>query len=297
MKKKGIFLVAIMAFLLVVTGCANQSKQSSPTNKVETELYNKLSKSSRDDVQFTFKRQEGTIKGQGSIDLTINNQSNKNVKFDLGDFVYLGADSLESSKSGIKTVKADKEITIKSIFKNIDETIFSDPGLFCYKNDSFKLAYLDRKTSKSNNLSDSEFKKKYRHFMAHKDDVTTNSDSSSVDDNSDNASNDNDNSTTTNDDDKADASVDSSNDDKSNSGNAINSGEEAKALVESQQGPADESQYYTYMEGMWDTSNGKAYWVVLFQHNPDSELPMRMGAWTVYPDGTVLSGQPTDIDK
>lgn len=296
MKKKGIFLVAIMAFLLVVAGCANQSKQSAPTNKVETKLYNKLSKNSRDDIQFTFKRQEGTIKGQGRIDLTIKNQSNKNVKFDLGDFEYLGADSLESSKSGVKTVKVDKEITIKDIFKDIDETIFSDPGLFCYKNDSFKLAYADGKVSKSNNLNDSELKKEYRHFMTHKDDVTTNSESSSVDDNSDSVSNNNDNSTTTNDDDKSSSSVDSSNDDNSHGGNVVNNEQEAKELVMSQNSsmPDDRSDYYfSYNYGMWDTSRGKAYWVT-YVRDVAPGLPAGWTGWTVYPDGTVLDGRPYD---
>lgn len=69
---------------------------------------------------------------------------------------------------------------IKGIFKDVDETIFNDPGLFCYRNGDFKLAYANGKTSKSSNLKDSELKKGYRHFMAHKDDVKKSSESLTV---------------------------------------------------------------------------------------------------------------------
>ncbi|MFD1417582.1 outer membrane protein assembly factor BamD [Companilactobacillus keshanensis] len=294
MNKRRILLTAIISLLLVFAGCSSQSKQTKTSSnvKTETKMYNKLSKDDRDNVKFNFKRYDGAIKGQNQINLTIDNQSNKNVKFDLEDIVLLGSDNLKSDKSGMKTVKTNKKVIIKGIFKDIDDDIFSDPGLFCYKNDSFKLAYLDSKSSKSDNLSDSELKKEYHHFMAHKDDVTTNSESSNVDDSGD-SSNDSNNSSTITDNNTTDTN--SANDSKS--GNVVNSEQEAVNLVESQEGPAGDGEHYTYMYGMWDTSKGKAYWVALHGENPDYDLPTNMGAWTVYPDGTILSGQPTDIDK
>jgi len=296
MNKRGIFLTAIIAFLLVmVAGCSSQSKRTkiSSNVKVETKMYNKLSNGDRDHVKFDFKRYDGTIKGQNQINLTIDNQSNKNVKFDLEDIVLLGSDSLKSDKSGMKTIKANSKVTIKGIFKNINDDIFSDPGLFCYKNDSFKLAYLDGKSSKSDNLSDSELKKEYRHFVEHKDDVTTNSESSTVDDSSD-SSNDSNNGSTTDNNTTDTNSSDDTNDSKG--GNVINSEQEAEDLVKSQNPsmPDDHSDYYfSYNYGMYDTSRGKAYWVT-YVKDVAPGLPAGWTWWTVYPDGTVLDGQPSE---
>ncbi|WP_125712258.1 hypothetical protein [Companilactobacillus kedongensis] len=293
MKKRGIFLLGIIALLLVITGCASQSKQSAPISKIETKQYDKLSKSDRDNIQFTFKRHEGTIEGQGQIDLTIKNQSNKNIKFDLEDFKYLGADRLKSDKSGIKTIKLNKKVTIKGIFKDIDETVFNDPGLFCYKSTDFKLAYLDGKTSRSSNLSDSQLKKEYSDFMSNKNDVTMNSESSTID-NNDSSGKSTDSSTTT-DDDSSDSNNDDSDNNQSGSSNAVNSSDEAIALVQKSKDvgecfafPNDDNDN-TYL---YDTSTGlQGYWIGIAYHGA-SGITTYPTQYTVLTDGTILDGRP-----
>lgn len=207
----------------------------------------------------------------------------------LADIVYLGSDSLESDKTEKKTVKVNKSIKIKGIFKDVDETIFNDQCLFCYRNDDFKLAYANGKTSKSSNLKDSELKKDYRHFMAHKDDVKKSSESLTVDDNDSNSSSDN------TADDPSNTTTQGDDSTTSNSGNSINNGQEAMALVEKQNGPATGNEKYYFDDNMWDTNNGEVYWVVLSEPNPENpDIQTPIGSWMVYPDGSVTLGRPTD---
>ncbi|MFD1418848.1 SLAP domain-containing protein [Companilactobacillus keshanensis] len=79
-------------------------------------------------------------------------------------------------------------------------------------------------------------------------------------------------------------------------GQTINNEIEAMNLVKSQNPSMsdDHSDYYfSYNYGMWDSSKGKAYYVT-YVRDVLPGLPAGWTNWTVYPDGTVLDGKPSE---
>lgn len=304
MNKKRNFLAVIILLLLLITGCTKNSNSNNGSSKdtktVSTKLFNKMSKGDRSDIKFSFKKNEGTTNNANSIDLTIDNKSNNKVKFNLEDFILSSTSDTHSDKTGIKNIAPNKKVTIKKLFQDVDDEIFENPGLFVYKNDSFKLAYLDGKISKSSNLKDSKLKKEYRQFKNDKTSVKKSSESLTVDDSNSNDESSSSDNTTDNSSDTTkqsdDSTTDSNGSNDVHSGNAVNNELEAKKLVMSQNPdmPDDRSDYYfSYNRGMYDTSQGKAYWVT-YVRDAAPGLPTGQTWWTVYPDGTILDGQPDE---
>ncbi|MFC6323150.1 hypothetical protein [Companilactobacillus baiquanensis] len=295
MNKKRNFLAIIILLLLLISGCTKTSKNNNDSSKstkvTETKLFNKMSKGNRSDVKFTFKKNEGTTVNANSIDLTIDNKSNTKVKFNLEDFILSGTSDTHSDRTGMKTIAPNKKVTFKKLFQDVDDEVFDNPGLFVYKTDSFKLAYLDGKISKSSNLKDSKLKKEYLQFKKDKNSSSNNSENLTVDDNNSN-SNSNDN-TTDSSNDTTTQSDDSATDSSSDS--SITSGQEAMTLVEKQNGPATGNEKYYSNDEVWNTKYGKSYWVVLSEPNPESpDIQMPRGSWMVFFDGTIMPGRPID---
>ncbi|WP_125712260.1 hypothetical protein [Companilactobacillus kedongensis] len=287
MKKR--YLAVILFLILLISGCSSSNgtnRESSKTDKeTETYFFNKISSENSSNVKFSFKKNTGTIVDSSTIDLTITNQSNKNIKFDLNEFILLSADDIHSAKSGIKIIKPNKKITIKKLFQDVETDVLENPGLFVYKNDNFKLAYLNpnNDTFSSNNLKNRHLKNDYKDYVNQKGSTTVDSNKSN---NSTTNENSNNNDTSSDND-----SVNATSDTKSN---VVNSEGQAMALVEKQNGPAIDDESYSYNSGMWDTASGKSYWVILTKPNPDApDIQMPMGSWMVYPDGTIVSGRPT----
>lgn len=304
MKRKGILFTIIVALLLVVTGCSSQSKQntaSAPTvkkaAKVTTTAYDNLSKRDRDKVKFTFRYYLDDTSA-GVVSVEINNQTKKKISFDQSEFIFKGSHDVKASKKGSVTVLPNKKMNIKGLFAKVDNSFFEESGLLVYKNDSYKLAYVEQNTKvfNSDNLTNKTLISDYKEFLTHRDAW----DKQKADYNKGIYGNDSSDSGS----DTTDSNSDNSTDAKtsSDSKNVVNSAEEAEALVEKQNGSAGDvtetdpdigAHYTSYSYDMSDTGSGeRAYWIRIAVPVGDvSSYPFN---WTVFPDGRVEPGNPSD---
>jgi len=115
MKRKIWGLLIIVLTVVTATGCGIHRKAKSSATNIKTEYYQDLSKHDRQNNNFKFKaiEDESTSGDQTNylVDMTIKNNSRKNIKFDLSKFVMLNPyDSntkVTSNKKKVITVKAE----------------------------------------------------------------------------------------------------------------------------------------------------------------------------------------------
>lgn len=303
MKKRGILFVTLMALLLVVSGCSSSNNKStkhtsepvSHAKKVDTKAYDKLSKTDLSKVKFNFKYYLDS-NSDGVVSVDIDNQTNKKVSFDQSKFIFRGSRDVKSSKNGLVTISPSKGMSIKNLFTKVDNSFFEEPGLFVYDNPDFKLAYVEQnqKEFDSSNLSNKALISDYKKFFVRRDAW----DKQKADDYNNGIYG---NDSSDSDDSQSDADEDSSSIGTNFNRTLILSEKDAVALVEKQNGSADEvtgstdGAQYTYNPGMYDTSvDGMAYWVRIAVPVEGSDVNYYPYNWTVYPDGSVYPGNPED---
>ncbi|WP_125588435.1 hypothetical protein [Companilactobacillus jidongensis] len=306
MKRKGILFTVIMALLLVLTGCTSQSKQSTKsstptvkTTKIEAKAYDSLSKSDRAKVKFTFKYYLDDTSA-GVVSVEINNRTDKKISFDQSKFIFKGSHDVKASKKGNVTVSPNKEMTIKRLFTKVDSSFFEESGLLVYRNDNFKLAYVEQNTKvfSSDNLTNKTLISGYKEFFVHR----AAWDKQKADYNKGIYGNDSSDSSSDTTDDNSESQNQTATQTSSDSKNVVNNEEEAEALVEKQNGSAGDvtetdpdigAHYTSYSYDMVDTGSGeRAYWVrIAIPMGDVSSYPFN---WTVFPDGRVEQGNPSD---
>jgi len=293
-KRKGILFTIIVALLLVVTGCSSQSKQntaSAPTvkkaAKVTTTAYDNLSKSDRDKVKFTFRYYLDDTSA-GVVSVEINNQTKKKISFDQSKFIFKGSHDVKASKKGSVTVLPNKKMNIKGLFAKVDNSFFEESGLLVYKNDNYKLAYVEQNTKmfSSDNLTNKTLISNYKEFLTHRDAW----DKQKADYNKGIYGNDSSDSSS----DTTDSNSDNTNGNQIK--HVINSEEEAMEAVEKKYGPAEDlpkaahGAQYTYRPGLWYRSTDKyAYWIRITV--PGSDNYSSPYDWMVYLNGKIVSGR------
>lgn len=296
MKRKSI-LFFIVALLLIITGCSNQSKTNTkqtkkPTTeqstKVLTSEYDKLSKKDSDKVKFGFRYYHEENSDLEAVDVKIDNQTDKKIGFEKQKFIFIGSRDVKSNRSGQVTAQPGKKLSIKGIFTKIDSSFFEEPGLLVYGSSEHKLAYIEQSTKQfsSDNLSNQILINNYKKFYANRDaweqyknSYKKNSSESTAQESS------NDNTKTSS--------------DTSSNNDVVHNEQEAQALVEKQNGSAADltdnadGAHYTYNYGMWDTdSEDKVYWIKI--SIPMGDVASYPYSWIVYPDGRVVSGSPNE---
>lgn len=182
--------------MILATACSNQTKKTatkSDTEQEQTTYYQDLSKSDRENLDFTFKAVEDDSTSSSDtsyiIDMTMKNNSTKDIKLILSKFFMLNPydedAKVTSSKKDTVTLKAGQKKTVKQIFENVSKDVIDGQGAYYYLNKSYRLAYIYNSTSdkgaKLNNLKDSAAKKFNKKQAEDSDEPSTTDESTTTD--------------------------------------------------------------------------------------------------------------------
>jgi len=266
----------------LVTNKPTATKSGQTTTKSVD--YAQLSQSQKDEMNFTFTRNDAT--DMSSVSLKVVNRTSEDVLFDGTRFIlaHTQGSDVTSTKGNTIRIKSNSTKTVKNLFSGIDKDVFKTVGLFYYKNSKNKLAYSEANAtiSESTNLKDENLQKSYKGTPKKK--VTRQKKT-----------------TTDNDPAKADQTEKNRRPTNQIPTGPITNAKDAVALVRSQMGPAPENMAYTYMSDETSGANGSVqtndkqtvYWVRLYRTGLSTAVSV--DDWTVYPDRTIVHLMPSEI--
>jgi len=287
MRKRGL-LVAVLGLLFFTVGCSQVTNKPTAVKSGQTTTksvdYAQLSQSQRDEMNFTFTRDDEA--DMSSVSLKVINRTSEDVLFDGTRFIlaHTEGSDVTSTKGNTIRIKSNSTKTVKNLFSGVDNDDFKTVGLFYYKNLKNKLAYseINATVSKSTNLKDETLQKSYKGTPKKK--VTRQKKTTTDNDRTDNNQTEKNRRPT-----------------EQIPTGPITNAKDAVALVKSQMGPAPHNMAYTYMgdgtsgpDGSVKTNDDQTvYWVRLYRTG--LSIAVAVDDWTVYPDRTIVHLTPSEI--
>lgn len=129
--KKSIILMGIISAMLL-TGCSSNSSSSNSANDPAnvsgstSNAYQKLSQQDKKHVKFSFKLTQED-KNKYSVNMTVKNNSSKNISLKYADFSLIrGDETIKSDKKGTTTLSHGQAITINQLFTKVSTTTLSN---------------------------------------------------------------------------------------------------------------------------------------------------------------------------
>ncbi|MCH4009413.1 hypothetical protein [Companilactobacillus sp.] len=129
--KKSIILMGIISAMLLA-GCSSNSSSSNSANDPAnvsgstSNAYQKLSQQDKKQVKFSFKLTQED-KNKYSVNMTVKNNSSKNISLKYADFSLIrGDETIKSDKKGTTTLSHGQAITINQLFTKVSTTTLSN---------------------------------------------------------------------------------------------------------------------------------------------------------------------------
>lgn len=140
---KKIMSILALFLLLILVGCSQTAVEDSNIKK-QAVNYQNLSKVERRKVYFKFHRSLNMR--NYDINMSIKNESNRDVRFNLTKFFIENSDDsdleISSHLNKIIVVEPHSEVTVKNLFEHISKVIFDGPNGYYYLNNNHLLANL-----------------------------------------------------------------------------------------------------------------------------------------------------------